>query len=326
MIVCLGAAAILMGAALFFLQQYMFPEPSPMQERLMRFKAQQRQEEMGDADELEALRMSSLLKSTRYSNESLGRLFERYSFTAGVQRSLRQAGVKTPVDKFLLSYLVIPAGLGLVFSLFFLNPLPLLLGIVFFVMTLSYLKILCKKRLARLTTQLPDALNLITSSLRAGHSFQSALTIVVTELPDPISTEFNMVLNDINWGIPVKEALYKMVNSVDNLPDIRMFVTSLIIQRESGGNLAEVLEKLSFTIRERFKLQGQIKALTGQSRLTGYVLGCAPAGLFVFLFLFMRSYIEPLLNSPLGQAALALAAFMQIVGFLVMKKIVEIRV
>jgi tight adherence protein B len=243
-----------------------------------------------------------------------------------LQKALRQAGMKTPVDKFVLTFLFIPLGFGFVLMLLLKNPMMLFLGIAIFVVAVMMVKMRQKKRLNRISTQLPDALNLITSSLRAGHSFQSAMTIVVNELPDPLASEFAQVVSDINWGIPVKDALTKMVNSLDGLVDIRMFVTSLIIQRETGGNLAEILDKLSTTIRERFKLKGQIAALTGQARLTGYILGCAPAGLFLFLSLFMGKYVEPLTTTEIGKVALVVACIMQIIGFFVMKKIIEIRV
>lgn len=325
LIILFTLAALMLAAALYFLQSYMFPEPTLMQQRLQQLKVRQQEEDslIGDVG---AAGFASLFKGSQYANENLGKILSRYSLTAQIHRAIRQAGLKTPVDKFIMTFLVIPIGVGLLFSVLLVNPLPVALGIGYFMLVMLSLKMRLKKRLAQLTAQLPDALNLITSSLRAGHSFQSALNIVVTELPDPLSSEFSQVLSDINWGIPVKDALNKMVANLDNLPDIRMFVTSLIIQREAGGNLAEVLDKLSYTIRERFKLQGQIKALTGQSRLTGYVLGCAPAGLFTFLFIFMNSYIAPMLKSTLGQILLGVALVMQVIGFFVMKKIIEIRV
>jgi tight adherence protein B len=133
-------------------------------------------------------------------------------------------------------------------------------------------------------------------------------------------------VRDINLGIPVREALSRLVAKLDTLPDVRMFATAVTIQREAGGNLAEVLENLGYTIRERFKLKGQIAALTGQSRLTGYVLGCAPAGILILLSIFMFDYVSPLYNTAMGHIALVVVVILQSIGFFVMKKIIDIRV
>ena len=134
------------------------------------------------------------------------------------------------------------------------------------------------------------------------------------------------MVRDINLGIPVPDALVRLVNKLDALPDICIFATAVTIQREAGGNLAEILESLANTIRERFKLKGQIAALTGQSRLTGYVLGGAPATMLVGLSIFMYSYVKPLYETDMGHLALMVAMGLQIVGFLVMRKIIDIRI
>jgi tight adherence protein B len=201
-----------------------------------------------------------------------------------------------------------------------------LAGILFPGLAFAFVEVKRRKRLSKFVIQLPDALGMITSALRAGHSFQSAMSVASTELSDPISTEFALVVRDTNLGIPMKEAMGKMVGRLDALPDVRMFVTAVMIQREAGGNLAEILEKLGYTIRERFKLKGQVSALTGQARLTGYVLGAAPAIIFIGLSLFMYSYVQPLWETLLGHIAIGVVIVMQAIGFFVMRKIIEIRV
>lgn len=317
--------ALSMSVALFFLQRYMFPDLTPMQERLNELKTLQSETDAKFSG-IPTKAGSRLLKGSLYENEKFGRFLEKYSFTSQLRKALLQAGMKTPVDKFMMTFFVVPFIAGFVLFILLKNIMMLIGGIGVFAVAIVMVKMRQKARLAKLTAQLPDALNLITSSLRAGHSFQAAMTIVCKELPDPISTEFSQVVSDINFGIPVKDALGKMLANLETLPDIRMFVTSLIIQRETGGNLAEILDKLSYTIRERFKLQGQIKALTGQARLTGYILGCAPLGLFTFLYIFMNKYLTPLITTDMGKLALVVAAIMQGIGFFVMKKIIEIRV
>ncbi len=324
------SALLLMGVVVFsvgvfFLQSFLFPEPSPMRERLEQIKRQAAEEE-GLLLDLDISGGNKLLKKTEFSNQKMGEMLQKYNFAHGLQKSLKQAGIKSPVDKFFMTFLVLPGIVGVVLGVVMANILLMLIGPGVFAVSVMMVKMKQGQRLEKLSRQLPDALNLITSSLRAGHSFQSALKTVVDELPDPVSTEFSQVVSDLNWGIPVRDALYKMVANLDTSADIRMFVTSLIIQRETGGNLAEILDKLSHTIRERFKLKGQVAALTGQARLTGYCLGCAPAGLFVFMYFFMHSYIEPLINNDIGKIAIGVGVVMQTVGFLIMRKIIEIRV
>ncbi|MBY0403280.1 MAG: type II secretion system F family protein, partial [Cyanobacteria bacterium] len=315
--------AILFAVALYFLQSYFFPGLTPMQERLNEIKKSQ-EELTKDSNKVLGSGASRLLKGSQYENENLGKFLERYSFTGNLQKLLRQAGMKTAVDKYILTFLIIPSGLFFLLFLITKNLIILLLGPGVFLVAVFMAKMRRQGRFNRITNQLPDALNLITSSLRAGHSFQSAMGIVVAELPPPISLEFGQVVSDLNWGLPVKEALYKMLSNLEGLNDIRMFVTCLVVQRETGGNLAEILDKLSYTIRERFKLHGQIKALTGQSTLTGYVLGSAPIVLFTGLYIFMNGYIKPMLDSDIGKIALGVAAVMQVVGFIIMRKIIQI--
>lgn len=315
--------AVLLGIAFYYLQQYLHPEPSLLQVRLAKIK--QQHEHFSDA-ETRFLPFSRLMKDSTYANEKLGLFLERFSLTLHLKKLLQQAGNDMPVDRFMTRFLIFPAGVGLVLFLLLKNPIPLLIGIGIALIAYTGVRVKRSKRLAAFTAQLPDALNLMTSALRAGHSFPTSMVSIVTDLPDPISTEFKKVVNDINLGIPIKEALLKLVSELDSIPDLRMFSTAIIIQREAGGNLAEVLDKLSYTIRERFKLKGQISALTGQSRLTGYVLGCAPCAMLVILTLFFNGYVKPLYSNSLGQVALVVAAIMQIIGFFVMKKIIDIRV
>ena len=309
--------------ALFYLLRYNTPELSPAQQRLVKFK------DLGNS-EAEAYRekyrdLSSLFKGSLYENESLGALLEKVSLFRQVKKLLVQAGLTNPVDKFILHYLVAPVAicgfLGLVTGV-----LPILLvGLVIPGVAIGYLLFKRKKRFDKLVQQLPDALNIMTSALRAGHSFQAALSIVVTELPKPISQELSQVVNDLNLGYPLKDSLTKLINNLETLPDYQMLSTAILIQRETGGNLAEVLDQLGTTIRERFKLKRQVAALTGQAQLTGMVLGAAPFAMLLLLSLFFYGYVAPLYEHPLGHAALVVAFVMQTIGFIVIKKILTIK-
>jgi tight adherence protein B len=324
-LVFVGLAALAVGSAVFFFQRYNNPEPSLIHQRLIRIKArQQQQDEQAESEAMQ--RFSKLYREGGYNNENLGKQLEQLNFFNHLKVMMQQAGMKTPPDKYFITSMVMPSVLLTVLGLAT-GMLPLaLLGPGAGV--LAYFAVVFKrgKRFDKFVTQLPDALSMITSALRAGHSFQSALGVVATELADPIGTEFSNIVRDINLGIPVKEALNRMVSKLDALPDVRMFATAVLIQREAGGNLAEILEKLGYTIRERFKLKGQIASLTGQARLTGYVLGGAPAFLLVGLSAFMYGYVKPLWETDLGHVMLILAVIMQGIGFFIMKKIVDIRV
>jgi tight adherence protein B len=324
LLITVAGATVAVGLAVFFFQRYANPEPSPIRQRLANLKERQ-----GDEDSLlieQSQRLARFYKEKEYQNEELGKQFEKLNFFLHLKQAMQQAGIKTPADRFFITNILIPIGLfafGGVLTGFFVMILagPLFAGI-------AYASVLWKRqqRLNQLVTQLPDALALITSSLRAGHSFQSAMATVSTDLPDPLAGEFANVVRDMNLGVPVKEALDRMVNKLNNLPDLCMFSTAVLIQREAGGNLAEVLDNLGYTIRERFKLKGQISALTGQSRLTGYVLGGAPALLLVGLSIFMYGYVKPLWETELGHAALVVVVVLQSLGFFIMRRIIDIRV
>ncbi len=320
-------AAIGGGASLYFLQRHKSPDPTPMQIRLAQIKKINK-DEVEHYNDKNANKALKILKGSDYQNQELGKVLEKYSFIVGLKRTLHQAGIKLPIDRFFILFMAIPVVASLVLTIIMKNPLPLAgLGIpVMAVFAATFLK---KARMAKLLLQLPDAMSLITSALRAGHSFQTALTTVVTELPPPVSVEFGNMVNDMHLGMQVKDTLIKFGQNLDSLPDVRMFTTAVLIQREVGGNLAEVLDNLGYTIRERFKIKGQISALTGQSRLTGYVLGCAPAGMLAILTIagpFFGNYAGPLYTEPLGHVALVIAGIMQVIGFFVMKKIIDIRV
>jgi len=194
-------------------------------------------------------------------------------------------------------------------------------GVPFFV-----IKFKTNKRLNLFSSQLPDALGLVASSLRAGHSINAAFAIVVNELSDPIAGIFRMGCEDMNLGRSTKEALENMINNMPGSIDLRFFVTAVLIQREIGGNLAEILDSLNDTIRERFKLLGQLKAQTAQARLSGIVLALAPVFIAGVIYLLNPEYMEPLFTHALGKLAVGIAVFLGVVGYLVIKKITTIKV
>jgi tight adherence protein B len=182
-----------------------------------------------------------------------------------------------------------------------------------------------RRRFKRFAKQLPDALELISRALRAGHSLASGFNLVAQEMTDPIATEFRKSFEEQNLGIPLEQALDSMTTRMPNL-DLKFFATAVILQRQTGGDLAEILDKIGRLIRERFQIWGQVQALTGEGRLSGIVLLALPPFLFVAVWRLNPDYVLPLFTDPLGKQMLAVAVIMQVLGALVIRKIVNIRV
>ena len=182
-----------------------------------------------------------------------------------------------------------------------------------------------KRRLKAFAVQLPDALDMLARSLRSGQSLSAGFNMVATEMSPPIGKEFNRVFEEQNLGIPVEESLQGLTERIPNL-DLKFFATAIILQRQTGGDLAEILDKIGSLIRERFKIWGQIQALTGEGRLSGIVLMALPVLLFVAVYQLNPEYVMVLFTDPLGKKMLAGGIVMQVMGALVIRKIVDIKV
>jgi tight adherence protein B len=182
-----------------------------------------------------------------------------------------------------------------------------------------------RRRMRKFGQQLPDALELIARALRAGHSLAAGFHLVAEEMSEPCGEEFSRVFEEQNLGIPLEEALEGMTERVPNL-DLRFFATAVIIQRQSGGDLAEILDKIGHLVRERFKIWGQVQALTGEGRLSGVVLLGLPPVLFIVMWRLNPGYVMMLFEDPMGKQMLAAALVLQAIGALVIRKIVNIRV
>jgi tight adherence protein B len=193
------------------------------------------------------------------------------------------------------------------------------------VLPLLWLLLRRKKRLKAFAKQLPDALELIARALRAGHSLASGFNLVAEEMTEPIGVEFQRVYEEQNLGIPMDEALTNMTNRVPNM-DLRFFCTALILQRQTGGDLAEILDKIGNLVRERFRIWGQVQALTGEGRLSGIVLLALPPVLFGVVYYLNPDYVMVLFTDPMGRKMLAGGVIMQFIGALVIRKIVNIKV
>jgi tight adherence protein B len=198
-------------------------------------------------------------------------------------------------------------------------------GMLMFCVPLAWLFNKRRARLKKFSGQLSDALELVARALRAGHSLAAGMHVVAEEMPAPIAEEFNRVYEEQNLGIPIEEAMRSMCDRVPNL-DLRFFVTSVLVQRQTGGDLSEILDKIGYVIRERFRILGQVQALTAEGRLSGVILVALPFGLLLMMLYIKPDYVEKLWTHELGIKMSVVALIAQIVGALVIKKIVNIKV
>jgi tight adherence protein B len=198
-------------------------------------------------------------------------------------------------------------------------------GLIMFMIPLTWLWNKRRTRLKKFASQLSDALELVARALRAGHSLAAGMHVVAEEMPTPIADEFNRVYEEQNLGIPIEDSLKNMCDRVPNL-DLRFFVTSVLVQRQTGGDLSEILDKIGYVIRERYRILGQVQALTAEGRLSGVILIALPFVLFLMMLYIKPDYIEKLWTNELGIKMSVAALIAQLVGALVIKKIVNIKV
>lgn len=199
------------------------------------------------------------------------------------------------------------------------------LGLVLFLVPFGWLWNKRRVRLNTFASQLSDALELVARALRAGHSLGAGMHVCAEEMPPPISAEFGRVYEEQNLGIPIEDAMQSMCRRVPNL-DLRFFVTAVAIQRQTGGDLAEILDKIGYVIRERYKIMGQVKALTAEGRLSGVILIALPFLLFLVMLHLKPDYVSALWTDDMGIRWSIYTILLQILGALVIKKIVNIKV
>lgn len=188
-----------------------------------------------------------------------------------------------------------------------------------------YLLILKQKRTEKFKKQLPEALDLMSRALKAGHAFTNGLKLAADEFNDPLGPEFAEVLDEINFGVSVSNALRNLAKRVE-CPEIKYFVVGVILQRETGGNLAELMGILAHLIREKFKFQGKVRTLSAEGRLSAFILIALPFGIAGWMWFSNPKYLDPLLTDPIGKIMIIGAAIMMVFGIIVMKKLVTIEV
>jgi tight adherence protein B len=269
----------------------------------------------------------------------LNRVVEKRDFGANLLRDLGAADLKLKPSE----YIAIWGGLtvGVPVAMYFLgflvpslqNPIVLIIGLLLgFMLPRFWLNNRKSGRLRAFNKQLPDTVTLIANALRAGSSFLQAIELVVRESRPPISIEFSRVIREVNLGLPFDLALENMVKRVKS-EDFELMATAIAIQHQVGGNLAEILDSIAFTIRERIRIKGEIRTLTAQQRLSGYVVGALPFFLAFFIFLAAPRFFDPMfvkppdvLGIPLGVVLLGIAVAAMGAGFYFIRKIVDIEV
>lgn len=244
-----------------------------------------------------------------------------------LDRFILQAGLEWTVSSFLLVSCVL--GVFVFFVLMLVVRESLLFALVAggcaAVLPAIYLQRQRSRRLTRMEKQLPEALDLVTRALRAGHSFASGVQMIGEEMAEPIASEFRMVADEVNFGVSLQQALTNLSERVP-LTDLRYFVVSVLIQRDSGGNLTEVLTNLSRLIRDRLKLLARVRVLSSEGRLSAWILSLMPFALAALVNIFNPEFMAPLWTDPIGQTVLKYMLVVMLIGIVLLRKIVKIRV
>jgi tight adherence protein B len=204
-------------------------------------------------------------------------------------------------------------------------PVRMLAGALGMVVPWILLRRARQRRLMRIEQQLPDAADFIARALRAGHSFSNVLQIVGNELAEPLSGEFRTAREEINYGVPMNEALHGMAARIP-LTDLRYLIIAVLIQRESGGNLAEILGNISGIIRARLKLVAHVRVLSAEGRMSAWILSLLPFSVFVVMLVSNADYVSMLWTDPKGQSMLSYSAGMLVIGVIWLRKIIRIRI
>jgi tight adherence protein B len=278
--------------------------------------------------EAEDAQITSILMNPE-ERDRIGTFPENSSLQAWMQTQIQQSGLQWNASQLLLA--MVGGALVGGFLGFVLRPLGFLLGSIvllgglFGFLPLLYVRYKRAGRLKELEAQLPEALDFLARSMRAGHAFSISLEMLGTEQPDPLGQEFRALFAEHNLGAPIEVALQNFGRRVPLL-DVRLFISSVSLQRQTGGNLSEVLTRLAFLIRERFRLRGQVKAASAHGRLTSAVLTVLPIVMIFALTFVAPDYLPQMARDPDGKWMIAAAVLFQVIGYLIMRRITNIKV
>jgi tight adherence protein B len=291
---------------------------STMEERLDGFVVDREPEFTDQEIEEEAKRLAQL-------TEGLNRVIERQSFGARIANRLAQASIKLTVTEYIILSVLSIVVTTAVAYLIFQNYMAVTGFVIGFFLPRVLVNIVKARRLRHFNDQLGDTINLIVNSLKAGYSMAIAMETVANNMPPPVAEEFRRVVIEIGLGVSLDDALNNMLRRVPS-QDLDLLITAVTVQHEVGGNLAEILDTISFTIRERVRIQGEIKTLTAQGEFTGYLLSALPFILTLIISLMSRDYMEPMFTQPCGWIMLGVAFIIIILGFIIIRRIIKIEV
>lgn len=278
------------------------------------------------ADEPAAVDATVVKRAVEGPMPAIDRLLARSRAGSGLGRLIEQSGVKTTPSAIVMFSLAAAAGFGLLAAMFIRQPFAgPAVGALGAFAPFAWLKQKRSTRLKRFEEQFPEALDVLSRAIRAGHAFQTALGMAADELPSPVGPELKKTFDQQNFGLPLREALNELSERVAIL-DVRFFVTAVLIQRETGGNLSEILDNLAHVVRERFKIQRQVRVHTAHGRFTGYVLLTLPAFLAVALSFLNPDHMQLLFREHMGQMMLVGAMVLQGVGYLWIRQVIKIEV
>jgi tight adherence protein B len=245
---------------------------------------------------------------------------------ATLARLIEQSGTNTTPSAIVMMTLGAAAAAALLAALFIHVPFaPIVAGALGTTIPYGWLRYKRSSRLRRFEEQFPEALDLLSRAIRAGHAFQTAMGMVGDDLSAPVGPEFKKTFDEQNFGLPLREALNQLAERTPLL-DVRFFVTAVLIQRETGGNLSEILDNLAHVVRERFKIQRQVRVHTAHGRFTGYVLLGLPAALAIVLSFINPEHMQVLFREHMGQMMLLAAIVLQTIGFIWIRQVIKIEV
>ena len=315
------AVFIVVALAVFVIASLMDERSSKARLLRERLSTVQKTPERDAGQELALLRDEVMSKIPALDN-----LLRRSPRSPAFRRLLEQADVKSRAGNVILLCVLSGAGLALIVLLFTGFPqfawLALILGAF---LPYSYANYKRSKRFSKFEEIFPEAIDTLARAVRAGHAFTTALELIASEIAEPVASEFRKLFEEQKFGLPVRDALVNLTERVP-LVDVKFFVTAVMLQRETGGNLAEILDNLSYVIRERFKIMRQVRVHTAQGRMTMMLLMGLPPIIVVTMQTMNPSFIKPLFDDPIGHLLIVVGITLQTIGYFVIRKIIQIQV
>jgi tight adherence protein B len=293
---------------------------------LERRKLEQRLRDVSTAPGVDADAATVVKRQADGVTAELDRLVSGTAAGSRLARLIEQSGCRTTPAALVLMSLAMAAGTAFVTALFVRQPIFALVGAACGgVVPFAFVRHRRSRRMRTFEEQFPEALDLLSRALRAGHAFQTAIGMIAEEMKEPVGPEFKKTFDQQNFGLPLRDALNQLAERIPIL-DVRFFVTAVVIQRETGGNLSEILDNLAHVVRERFKICRQVRVHTAHGRFTAFVLLSLPPTLAAALTMLNSEHMQPLFHEHMGVTMLVGASVMQVIGFFWIRKVIKIEV